>query len=98
MRQRLYAPDEFAVHVKVITDEIAAMLIEKNQRYGDSALNPVRVFSKSDTVEQLNVRIDDKLSRIEQGAADDDEDPIDDLLGYLVLLKIARDRQQRGDN
>ena len=37
------------------------------------------------------MRIDDKLNRIQQGAGllDEDEDVIVDLIGYLVLLKIA---------
>ena len=33
-----------------------------------SALKPCRVFSKASAVEQLLVRIDDKLNRIMQGA------------------------------
>jgi hypothetical protein len=35
------------------------------------------------------VRIDDKLKRIKNGSLDkDDEDVVNDLIGYLVLLKI----------
>ena len=70
--------------------EVAQMLIEKNVSYGDSALNPIRLFSGADSQEQLKVRIDDKLNRIKnaQGFAGDND--IDDLIGYLVLLKIAR--------
>jgi len=82
-------------HVSIICDSIKRLLIEKNKRYGDSALTPVRVFSKASTVEQLLVRIDDKLSRIKSGAGllANDEDVIQDLIGYLVLLKIALARQ-----
>ena len=70
--------------------EVAQMLIEKNVSYGDSALNPIRIFSGADNVEQLKVRIDDKLNRVKnnQGFAGDND--IDDLIGYLVLYKIAR--------
>ena len=70
--------------------EVAQMLIEKNVSYGDSALNPIRLFSGADSQEQLKVRIDDKLNRIKnaQGFAGDND--IDDLIGYLVLFKIAR--------
>lgn len=70
--------------------EVAQMLIEKNVSYGDSALNPIRLFSGADSIEQLKVRIDDKLNRIKnaQGFAGDND--IDDLIGYLVLLKIAK--------
>lgn len=63
-------------------------LIRKNQAYGDSALNPVRVFSKLDPGAQILVRLDDKLSRLKRGTPDG-EDIILDLLGYLVILTIA---------
>lgn len=74
-----------------VCEEIQELLISKNKKYGNSALEPVRVFSKSDTSEQICVRIDDKLSRISKGAGllATDEDVINDLIGYLVLLKIA---------
>jgi hypothetical protein len=70
--------------------EIAHMLIEKNISYGNSALDPIRIFSTADSTEQLKVRIDDKLNRVKnnQGFAGDND--IDDLIGYLVLYKIAR--------
>ncbi|TRO55913.1 hypothetical protein E2P64_06445 [Candidatus Bathyarchaeota archaeon] len=85
---------ELVADVKVIVDGLVARILAKNRYYGNSVLSPVRIFSKADDIEQINVRIDDKLSRIGNGAADDDEDPIDDLLGYLVLLKVARKRQR----
>ena len=69
---------------------IADLLVAKNRRYGNSALEPVRLFSRADAIEQIKVRIDDKLSRIKSGQADDTEDAELDLLGYLVLLRIAR--------
>jgi len=71
---------------------IAGMLIEKNIAYGDSALDPVRIFSKADPVEQLKVRIDDKLSRLLKGTDYVGDNDIDDLIGYLVLLKIAKEK------
>ena len=63
------------------------MLVSKNKKYGNSALNPKRIFSKADAKEQIKVRIDDKLSRMSN--QDDDEDVIMDLMGYLVLLRIS---------
>lgn len=75
---------------------LAEMLMEKNIAYGDSALNPVRVFSRGmDASAQILVRIDDKLSRIARGSAAG-EDAVLDLLGYLVLYRIAAARQARG--
>jgi hypothetical protein len=73
--------------------EIAHMLIKKNIAYGNSALEPVRIFSKADPREQLHVRIDDKLSRIMRGTEYIGDNDIDDLIGYLVLLKIAKAKE-----
>lgn len=70
-------------------DEIKVLLLEKNIAYGNSALNPIRIFAKSDTVEQLYVRIDDKLNRLKNGREYVGDNDVDDLLGYLILLKIA---------
>ena len=67
---------------------VAEILIQKNAAYGNSALEPVRVFSKASTVEQILVRLDDKLSRLARGS-EAGEDVILDLMGYLVLLRIA---------
>jgi len=82
-------------HISLICDEIKTLLIDKNKKYGDSALNPCRIFSKAGAVEQILVRIDDKLNRIQKGAGllASDEDVVNDLIGYLVLLKIALARQ-----
>ena len=76
-------------------DAVKNLLLEKNRKYGDSALEPVRTFSKATAVEQILVRIDDKLSRISRGTGlvGDDEDVIQDLIGYLVLLQIAIERR-----
>ncbi|MBA2126705.1 hypothetical protein DLM45_10825 [Hyphomicrobium methylovorum] len=67
---------------------IRAMLIAKNEAYGNSALDPVRVFSSADPAEQIRVRLDDKISRLVRGERAG-EDVAKDLLGYLVLLDIA---------
>jgi hypothetical protein len=80
---------EFNIQVSNILIEIKDLLISKNKKYGNSALEPLGVFSKLSAQEGLLVRIDDKLKRIKNGSLDrDDEDVINDLIGYLVLLKI----------
>ena len=82
---------ESEIKISGVCDDIKELLIHKNRKYGNSALKPCRVFSKSSAVEQLLVRIDDKLNRIMQGAGllAEDEDVVNDLIGYLVLLKIG---------
>ena len=74
--------------------EIAEMLINKNRSYGNSALDPVRIFSKAGPREQLHVRIDDKLNRLMKGTDYPGDNDIDDLIGYLILLKIAKSKSE----
>lgn len=82
----------FAQEVHIVLVAVNDMLEKKNRKYGDSALNPKRIFSRASTVEQIKVRLDDKLSRLASGQADEDEDVLMDLLGYLVLFRIAQSR------
>lgn len=83
----------FEQSVHRVTGKIADLLIAKNKAYGDSALNPVRIFSKSDRMEQLYTRIDDKISRVQRGTEFRNEDTISDLAGYLILVLIARESE-----
>jgi hypothetical protein len=84
--------------ISTVCDEIKELLLEKNRRYGDAALNPVRIFSKADSVAQLQVRMDDKLSRIRTSDPEDTEDAYLDLLGYLILYRVSQMQQRRVDN
>ena len=82
--------NEINVHIKEAADEVVEMLLRKNLAYGDSALNPLRVFSKADAGAGLRVRIDDKLSRIRNQGFDDSEDTLQDLIGYLILYRAGQ--------
>lgn len=73
--------------------ELAVFLIDKNCKYGDSALDPMRIMSSADPLEQIKVRIDDKLSRLFRGQAGG-EDALQDLVGYWVLMRVAKRRQR----
>lgn len=76
--------------IKQVSQEVTDLLLEKNAAYGDSALYPVGIFSKGNAVDSLCARIDDKLMRIKsKGITDATEDTVQDLIGYLILLKIA---------
>jgi len=81
----------FHNQVYKVLSEITEMLISKNQKYGNSALEPLGIFSDLSPEEGLKIRIDDKLKRIKNGSLQkDDEDVVNDLIGYLVLLKIIQ--------
>jgi len=80
---------EFEAAVQNVLNSIRDLLVYKNKKYGNSALEPIRVFSKESALEQLNVRVDDKLSRIKNsGNNHSDEDTEFDLIGYLILKRI----------
>jgi len=84
-----------AERIKAKCDELAEMLVAKNRSYGDSALQPLGIFASGDPVLNLAARIDDKLARIRNDRGAFGEDPIRDLLGYLVLLQIALENQSQ---
>jgi hypothetical protein len=87
--------NDFSHKVSTYLLEIRELLISKNLKYGNSALEPLGVFSKLSAKEGLLVRIDDKLKRIKNGSLEkDDEDVINDLIGYLVLLKIQTQEER----
>ena len=67
-------------------------MLFKNEKYGDAALEPLKIFSEANAVAGIKMRIDDKLKRIKNaGLVDETEDTLQDLAGYLILLMIAKD-------
>jgi hypothetical protein len=81
---------KFDWHLDKVANKIINLLKEKNAAYGNTALNPPNIFSKLDSSEAICARLDDKLSRIKnKGVNDNTEDTVDDLIGYLLLLKMS---------
>ena len=81
---------KFDWHLDKVANKIINLLKEKNAAYGNTALNPPNIFSKLDSSEAICARLDDKLSRIKnRGINDKTEDTVDDLIGYLLLLKMS---------
>lgn len=70
--------------------KIKDMLLNKNRKYGNAALEPLGIFAKGNASSLINVRIDDKLNRIKNQQEDEDEDAELDLIGYLILKQIAK--------
>lgn len=76
-------------------DYLKEFLVGKNIAYGDSLQNPNGIFQK-DKKGGLLGRIDDKLNRINSvGITDDTEDTVEDLIGYLIHLKIMINRENK---
>lgn len=66
------------------------LLLYKNQKYGDSAINPKKIFYKGDATNSILIRLDDKLGRV---MSNTEEKPrvndVADIIGYCVLLLIS---------
>ena len=82
--------------IEEVTKSIAYFLKEKNLRYGNSALEPLSLFTSfvsernTTAVNNFYTRLDDKLSRI-KNADELRKNDIVDLIGYLLLLCINND-------
>lgn len=84
---------KFDWHLDKVSQSIVKLLKEKNEAYGNTALNPANIFSKLDSTEAICARLDDKLSRIKnRGINDKTEDTLDDIIGYLLLLKMSMEK------
>jgi len=78
--------------IKKRCKDLEELLLMKNSKYGNSALEPLNVFSEAGAVAGIKMCIDDKLKRIKNaGLVDATEDTLQDLAGYLILLMIAKD-------
>lgn len=66
------------------------LLLYKNQKYGDSAINPKKIFYKGDSTNSILIRLDDKIGRV---MSNTEEKPrvndVADIIGYCTLLLIS---------
>ena len=73
-----------------IMDALKDLLLYKNQKYGDSAINPRKIFYKGDATSSIQIRLDDKIGRVESNP---DPKPrvndVVDIVGYGTLLLIS---------
>ena len=70
-----------------IIDGMKDLLLYKNEKYGDSALNPNNVFYKGDSTNSILIRLDDKIGRIKNNTEEKPRvNDVCDIIGYCVLL------------
>lgn len=73
-----------------IMNAMKDLLLYKNQKYGDSAINPKGIFYKGDSTNSILIRLDDKLGRV---MSNTEEKPrvndVCDIIGYCTLLLIS---------
>jgi hypothetical protein len=76
--------------IRQVTESMCHLLIEKNRRYGDAAINPKNIFSRLPAGEAIKIRLDDKLGRITANDGEPRKNDFSDLIGYLVLYCISQ--------
>ena len=96
--ENIWSQESVKSEILAVVKSLAELLIEKNKKYGNSAIQPKRIFSKASPIEQINVRIDDKLSRIANQQVNEDEDAEFDLMGYLILKRVFKNLSQNKQN
>lgn len=76
--------------IRSIMDAMKDLILYKNQKYGDSAINPKKIFYKGDSTNSILIRLDDKLGRV---MSNTEEKPrvndVADIIGYCTLLLIS---------
>lgn len=82
------SPTQRKIHE--ILGAMTDLLLYKNQKYGDSAINPKKIFYKGDSTNSILIRLDDKIGRI---MSNTEEKPrvndVADIIGYCTLLLIS---------
>ena len=71
-----------------VCDSMKDLLLYKNKKYGDSALNPNNVFYKGDSTNSIKIRLDDKIGRI-KNCQETRINDVADVIGYCTLLLIS---------
>lgn len=69
-------------------DELRNMLLEKNEQYGNAAMDPLRVYvdEKVEAIDSMFARMDEKLSQALRGNQGG-EDVLKDMIGILILIR-----------
>lgn len=83
------AKDKPSTREKIVNiiEGMEDLLLYKNEKYGDSALNPNNVFYKGDATNSILIRLDDKIGRIKNNTESKPRtNDVCDVIGYCVLL------------
>lgn len=76
--------------IEQVCDNFKKFLLEKNKRYGDSAINPLKLFSKHEPDNPICTRLDEKLQRIQASEEGIRKNDAADCVGYLFLLCVQK--------
>lgn len=73
-----------------VCDSMKDLLLYKNQKYGDSALNPEPIFYKGNATNSILIRLNDKIGRIKNNTEELPRvNDVCDVIGYCTLLLVS---------
>jgi hypothetical protein len=76
--------------INEVCNAMRDLLLEKNKRYGNSALEPLNIFSLQNSTNSIMIRIDDKLNRVKNRKTDKPKsNDVCDVIGYCFLLLVS---------
>lgn len=81
--------DDTQSRISALYDAMKDMQLYKNRKYGNAALEPLHVFFKGDASDSIDIRLDDKLSRIKNNDGKCSNNDLADFVGY-VMLKLVK--------
>lgn len=87
---------EYQKRIAEAFDSVRDMMLKKNEEYGDSVFQSIELFGHSiDAMTACLARISDKFKRLETlGLSEASVDTLDDLVGYLIALKLIIEDEQ----
>jgi hypothetical protein len=78
------------IDIAKVFDNCRDMVLAKNRKYGNSALEPIHIFNKTEAVNSILIRLDDKLQRIKNNKERILFNDVSDLMGYLALYCVSQ--------
>lgn len=72
-----------------IFDGMKRLINWKNKNYGDSIMNPRKMFFKGETADRIRIHLEEKTNRIINHEGKERADDLSDLIGYAAFLMIA---------
>jgi hypothetical protein len=72
--------------IKLVCTDLMNLLLEKNEKYGNSVLAPSSEIASIPALVGCVSRVQDKIKRLRLGSEYPGDDTLFDLAGYIVLL------------
>lgn len=73
-----------------VCESMKDLLLYKNEKYGDSALNPEPIFYKGNATNSILIRLNDKIGRIKNNTEELPRmNDVADVIGYCTLLLVS---------